>query len=81
MDTLTRETTSPSLDRVREIVARELAPLATRIDLDGLYPEEVMHHLGAAGADVTVGEVACRGSLGVDHAGASWRDVRRRPGR
>lgn len=51
MDTLTpeRELFSPPLDGVRDIVARELAPLSTRIDLDGFYPEEVMRRLGAAG--------------------------------
>jgi alkylation response protein AidB-like acyl-CoA dehydrogenase len=51
MDTLTpeRELSSPSFDGVREIVTRELAPLSTRIDLDGFYPEEVLRHLGAAG--------------------------------
>jgi len=37
-------------DRVRAIVAQELAPLATRIDLEGYYPESVLRALGAAGA-------------------------------
>lgn len=37
-------------DRVRAIVDQELAPLATRIDLEGYYPETVLRGLGAAGA-------------------------------
>jgi len=37
-------------DRVRAIVVQELAPLATRIDLEGYYPEGVLRALGAAGA-------------------------------
>ncbi len=37
-------------ERLRAIVAQELAPLATRIDLEGHYPEEVLRRLGAAGA-------------------------------
>ncbi|MBK5958239.1 acyl-CoA dehydrogenase [Rhodoplanes elegans] len=35
---------------VAEIVARDLVPLARAIDEDGLYPDPVMRHLGAAGA-------------------------------
>lgn len=37
-------------DSLRTIVAQELAPLATRIDLEGYYPEDVLRRLGAAGA-------------------------------
>jgi alkylation response protein AidB-like acyl-CoA dehydrogenase len=37
-------------DRLRSIVAQRLAPLATRIDLEGFYPEDVLRALGAAGA-------------------------------
>ncbi|HYL47867.1 MAG TPA: acyl-CoA dehydrogenase family protein [Stellaceae bacterium] len=37
-------------DRVRAIVTQDLAPLATRIDLEGYYPESVLRALGAAGA-------------------------------
>lgn len=36
--------------RVREVVARELRPLAARIDAEGLYPLRVLKQLGAAGA-------------------------------
>ncbi len=37
-------------DRVRAIVKDALAPLVTRIDQEGFYPEEVLRQLGAAGA-------------------------------
>jgi len=33
-----------------EIVERDLKPLTVKIDLEGLYPEQVMRKLGAAGA-------------------------------
>lgn len=35
---------------VADIVARDLRPLVRQIDEDGLYPEAVLRHLGAAGA-------------------------------
>lgn len=38
------------LGRVRHIVETELAPLAPRIDAEGLYPEAVLRRLGEAGA-------------------------------
>lgn len=38
------------LQRVREVVASELRPLAARIDAEGLYPSHVLKQLGAAGA-------------------------------
>ncbi|MBM3641674.1 MAG: acyl-CoA dehydrogenase [Alphaproteobacteria bacterium] len=38
------------LARVREVVARELRPLAARIDAEGLYPSHILSQLGAAGA-------------------------------
>ncbi|HEU0276983.1 MAG TPA: acyl-CoA dehydrogenase family protein [Rhodanobacteraceae bacterium] len=34
---------------IRALIARELAPLAARIDQDGVYPEAFLHELGAAG--------------------------------
>ena len=44
------ESSPVDFDRVRAIVGQELAPLATRIDLEGYYPEDVLRALGAAGA-------------------------------
>lgn len=38
------------LESVRGIVHRELTPIASAIDAEGLYPETVMRHLGTAGA-------------------------------
>ncbi len=38
------------LQRVRDVVASELRPLAARIDGEGLYPSDVLKQLGAAGA-------------------------------
>ena len=38
------------LDRVRSVAATQLAPLAEKIDREGLYPREVLRSLGAAGA-------------------------------
>ncbi|QGM97496.1 acyl-CoA dehydrogenase family protein [Methylocystis parvus] len=38
------------LARVRGVVARELRPLAARIDAEGLYPSHVLKQLGAVGA-------------------------------
>jgi alkylation response protein AidB-like acyl-CoA dehydrogenase len=38
------------LGRVRRIVETDLAPLAPRIDSEGLYPEAILRRLGAAGA-------------------------------
>lgn len=38
------------LQRVRDVVASELRPLAARIDAEGLYPSHVLKRLGAAGA-------------------------------
>ncbi len=52
----TPETISPSplssdiLAAVGEIASRELSPLVHSIDLEGVYPEDVMRSLGAAGA-------------------------------
>lgn len=37
------------LERLHALVAKELAPLAARIDQEGLYPEEFLRHLGAIG--------------------------------
>ncbi len=37
------------IEAARAITASSLAPLTTRIDLEGLYPEAVMRELGAAG--------------------------------
>jgi alkylation response protein AidB-like acyl-CoA dehydrogenase len=37
------------LEQVRRIVARDLAPIAARIDLEGYYPEGVLRAIGAAG--------------------------------
>jgi alkylation response protein AidB-like acyl-CoA dehydrogenase len=39
-----------SLAAVRAITADDLAPMAARIDLDGVYPERVLRDLGKAGA-------------------------------
>jgi alkylation response protein AidB-like acyl-CoA dehydrogenase len=39
-----------ALARVREVVVRELRPLAARIDAEGLYPSHILKQLGAAGA-------------------------------
>ncbi len=41
---------SPLLQRVSEITAAQLAPLAKKIDREGYYPREIMQALGAAGA-------------------------------
>lgn len=38
------------LARIEAVVATELRPLVRAIDQDGLYPEEVLRHLGSAGA-------------------------------
>jgi hypothetical protein len=38
------------LDVVRQIANRDLSPLVQAIDADGVYPEQVMHALGEAGA-------------------------------
>jgi alkylation response protein AidB-like acyl-CoA dehydrogenase len=38
------------LDRVKAIASNDLAPLAEKIDREGLYPREVLQSLGAAGA-------------------------------
>jgi alkylation response protein AidB-like acyl-CoA dehydrogenase len=38
------------VQRVRDVVASELRPLAGRIDAEGLYPSHVLKKLGAAGA-------------------------------
>lgn len=38
------------LARVRDVVARELRPLAARIDAAGFYPSNALKQLGAAGA-------------------------------
>jgi alkylation response protein AidB-like acyl-CoA dehydrogenase len=38
------------LQRVRNVVASELRPLAARIDAEGLYPSHILKQLGAAGA-------------------------------
>ena len=38
------------LDKVRAIADGQLLPLVHAIDADGLYPEDVMHALGSAGA-------------------------------
>ena len=35
---------------VSSIVAGDLAPLAGRIDSEGIYPADILHRLGAAGA-------------------------------
>lgn len=43
---------SARLDLIEAIVKKALTPLATRIDLEGYYPEEVLRSLGAAGAYV-----------------------------
>ena len=37
-------------ETVRELSSRELAPLVSRIDSEGLYPESVMRAFGRAGA-------------------------------
>src|SRR5262245_24719513 len=41
--------TPPTLAEVRRIVRSELAPLTTRIDLEGLYPQEILQQIGASG--------------------------------
>ena len=38
------------LQATGDIVERELKPLTVKIDLEGLYPEQVMRNLGEAGA-------------------------------
>lgn len=38
-----------ALDALRALIARELAPLATRIDQEGLYPDTFLQAFGAAG--------------------------------
>lgn len=38
------------LATVDDIVTSELAPLTVKIDLEGIYPKDVMHSLGRAGA-------------------------------
>ncbi len=38
------------LEDIRAIASRELSPLVQAIDLEGVYPEEVMRSLGSAGA-------------------------------
>lgn len=38
-----------TLAEVRRIVRSELAPLAAKIDLEGLYPEEILRKIGAVG--------------------------------
>jgi alkylation response protein AidB-like acyl-CoA dehydrogenase len=43
-------TPSGLLAEMRRIVRDNLAPLVVRIDLEGLYPEEVLRAVGAAGA-------------------------------
>ena len=40
---------SPTLDRLREVVAAELAPITQEIDHGGVYPAQAMRALGAAG--------------------------------
>jgi hypothetical protein len=37
-------------ETVRELSSRELAPLVSKIDSEGLYPESVMRAFGRAGA-------------------------------
>ena len=37
-------------DRLRETIAAELAPIAARVDQEGVYPGEAMRAIGAAGA-------------------------------
>lgn len=49
--TLVRSEPAPPLvDKVRKIVDDDLAPIVGAVDRDGLYPEEVLRKLGAAGA-------------------------------
>ena len=40
---------SPALNRLREVVAVELAPITREIDHGGVYPAQAMRSLGAAG--------------------------------
>lgn len=40
---------SPMLAEMRRIAREDLAPLVVKIDLEGLYPEEVLRKIGAAG--------------------------------
>ncbi len=40
---------SPTLNRLREVVAAELAPITREIDHGGVYPAQAMRALGAAG--------------------------------
>ncbi len=40
---------SPALNRLREVVAAELAPITREIDHGGVYPAQAMRALGAAG--------------------------------
>ena len=40
---------SPALDRLRAVVAAELAPITHEIDHGGIYPAQAMRALGAAG--------------------------------
>jgi len=40
---------SPALDRLRAVVAAELAPITHQIDHGGIYPAQAMRALGAAG--------------------------------
>jgi alkylation response protein AidB-like acyl-CoA dehydrogenase len=41
---------SPLLERVKQIATGQLAPIAEKIDREGLYPREVLRALGEAGA-------------------------------
>ena len=50
LDAPTRETSDVVLEAVSSVVKTQLRPLVNRIDREGLYPREVMHALGAAGA-------------------------------
>jgi alkylation response protein AidB-like acyl-CoA dehydrogenase len=56
MSVVAEELTAPATDvdgllqAVNGIVSRELKPLTVKIDLEGLYPEQVMRSLGQAGA-------------------------------
>lgn len=42
--------TPPLLERVRQIAAGQLAPIAEKIDREGLYPRDILRALGGAGA-------------------------------
>jgi alkylation response protein AidB-like acyl-CoA dehydrogenase len=50
LTTLSSSATHPLLGAVKTVVSTQLRPIVESIDREGLYPKEVMHALGSAGA-------------------------------